>query len=539
MSFQQVDFAQYWNTLQETVKNILSLNTVTMEAWNKSFNDVFILSISYPSSNSKKLYESTKLLLEEHVLELLHIVQTENGWNLLQMYYMYWQQYSQCIKHLNSLYRYFNTHNMQRHGWNGNELMYRNIGLTDTIYMEIKELGLDVWKCNMILPLKDSISKLILVEIDKKKHRISKTTSLNTITGVINSFIEVQKSGRNQLELYQSYLEQPFLEQSKKHIKLEAARLLQEFTVSEYLVKVLQYMKDEDFRSKRYLPDSTYNTIQLMCYQHFVIDHFNLIREDSVAIIKEEQFYDMRNIYVLLNKANYGLNEIADIFRQHLEQDGMTVIESLKQKQVYLHFIEALIDFHKKNESIVLDVFNNNILFIEALNKAFTTIVNYQIVENQRSKSPEYLSNYCDMLLKKSYKSINELAIRLMLQQSQSTDVEKRMIIKLQEVNGYKFTSNLHKMLIDIRVSKGLNAQFHNEFLEAASDKLNVSFSTYVLRSDVWPLNSSTTSFVLPKQLISCTQHFEVFYKEKFNGKTLTWIHHMSRGMVTYFVKSL
>lgn len=118
--------------------------------------------------------------------------------------------------------------------------------------------------------------------------------------------------------------------------------------------------------------------------------------------------------------------------------------------------------FHKKYVSIVINVFNNNLPFIDAIDKAFTVIVNHKIIENQRSMSPEYLSNYCDTLLKKSSKGINEveldnkllhcitifkcihdkdifksiyqkqLATRLILQQSQSIDVEERMINQLK-----------------------------------------------------------------------------------------------------------
>jgi len=57
------------------------------------------------------------------------------------------------------------------------------------------------------------------------------------------------------LQLYQNYFEQPFLAQSSEHFKCEAARLLQECTVSEYMVKVLQILKEEGARSKKYLHD--------------------------------------------------------------------------------------------------------------------------------------------------------------------------------------------------------------------------------------------------------------------------------------------
>jgi len=120
------------------------------------------------------------------------------------------------------------------------------------------------------------------------------------------------------------------------------------------------------------------------------------------------------------------------------------------------------LDVHKKYKSIVVDVFNNDLCFSGALDKAFTVIINYKPVKNQSSKSPEYLSKYCDNLLKKSSKGMCEgeidhkllqsitifkyvddkdvfqrfyqrhLAKRLIHQQSQSMDGEEGMINKLK-----------------------------------------------------------------------------------------------------------
>lgn len=117
---------------------------------------------------------------------------------------------------------------------------------------------------------------------------------------------------------------------------------------------------------------------------------------------------------------------------------------------------------HKKYKSIVVDVFDNDLSFSGALDKAFTVIINYKFVKNQPSKSPEYLSKYCDNLLKKSSKGMSEseidhklllsitifkyvddkdvfqrfyqrhLAKRLIHQQSQSMDGEEGMINKLK-----------------------------------------------------------------------------------------------------------
>jgi len=71
--------------------------------------------------------------------------------------------------------------------------LYGNITPDSSEQMEVGELGLDVWKHNMIVPLKDSMLELLLDEFDKQRHNISMTTSFDIIAGVINSFVVVQE----------------------------------------------------------------------------------------------------------------------------------------------------------------------------------------------------------------------------------------------------------------------------------------------------------------------------------------------------------
>jgi len=59
--------------------------------------------------------------------------------------------------------------------------------------MEIAELGLDIWKRIIIIPLKDSMPKLLLDEFDKPRYKLPITTPLDTIAVVLKSFVEVQE----------------------------------------------------------------------------------------------------------------------------------------------------------------------------------------------------------------------------------------------------------------------------------------------------------------------------------------------------------
>lgn len=73
------------------------------------------------------------------------------------------------------------------------EVLYGNITPDATEQMEVGELGLDVWKHNMIVPLKDIMLELLLDQFDKQRQDISMTISSEIISGVINSFVVVQE----------------------------------------------------------------------------------------------------------------------------------------------------------------------------------------------------------------------------------------------------------------------------------------------------------------------------------------------------------
>jgi len=101
-----VNFKEKWKCLEETVQSILKLDTIPRDVWHARFNDIYYLCGAFPEPHDGKLYESTKLLLETHVSQLLTLIQTEGTENQLQNYCTCWQKYSKGIKLLDSLYQY-------------------------------------------------------------------------------------------------------------------------------------------------------------------------------------------------------------------------------------------------------------------------------------------------------------------------------------------------------------------------------------------------------------------------------------------------
>lgn len=79
-------------------------------------------------------------------------------------------------------------------------------------------------------------------------------------------------------------------------------------------------------------------------------------------------------------------------------------------------------------------------------------------------------------------------------------------------------------------VSDDLNSAFSN-YVKHGHHELGINFSIYVLQQGAWPLNQSPLSpFAPPQALERSVSVFEDFYAFKFNGRKLTWLHHLCQA---------
>lgn len=86
----------------------------------------------------------------------------------------------------------------------------------------------------------------------------------------------------------------------------------------------------------------------------------------------------MSNMYCLLKPLTKGLAVLADIFEKHVRKVGLDAIDNLKQETAPIDFVENLTTVYKKYKDIVNIVFNSDQLFISALDKACTSVINYK-----------------------------------------------------------------------------------------------------------------------------------------------------------------
>lgn len=464
-----------------------------------------------------------------------------------------------------------NEQHIKKQKFSEAEIVYGNITNDNQELMEIGELGLDIWRIYMIQSLGDELVKQILdgIKVDRIGSEFDSQLNVKVIAGVIQSFVQVQDyRKKGNLKLYQELFETHLLQASGEYYRNEALKLLQRCTVSEYMEEVIKLLDEEQKRAAKFLHDSSLTKLRKECEERMITDHLQFLYSECKEMVSQDKREDLKNMYTLLKPIPDGLKNLIQIFLDHIKNEGTETISTLAGDNIHVNFVENMLEVHQKYERLIAYTFNNDPLFLSALDKACASVINKRLNEKQPCRSAELVAKYCDCLLKKSksteseidlklansitiFKYIDDkdvyqkfysrmLAKRLIHEQSHSMDSEESMINRLKQACGYEFTNKLNRMFTDISVSTDLNNKFNNYLKDNAVD-LGINLSIKVLQAGAWPLGSTTvtTSFAVPQEFEKSIGMFEKFYSVNFNGRKLTWLHHFCNGelKVSYLKK--
>lgn len=493
--------------------------------WNHRFGDVYAICVAYPEPLADRLYEETKAFLEEHVKGLLNnevAIQKQesqdsnNNESLLFRYYRVWSTYYKGIEYLNFLFLYLNQQHIKKQKLSDAEMVYGNSTSENQEQMEIGELGLEIWRNVMIDFLKDELVSQMLDAIKQDRYSNYVDPSVaNVVYGVIQSFVLVQDyKKKGNLSLYQDIFESALLNASAEYYQYEASQLLQTCTVSQYMKEVIKKLDEESKRAQKYLHNSSIPKLRRVFEENMITKLLDFLYSEN--FVATERRTDMKHLYILLKPIPDGLKTLIQTFLDHIKNECVEIVSTLKGEMIHIQFVENLLKVHKKYEELISDVFNNDPLFLSALDKACSSAINQKFDDKPASRSAELVAKYCDSLLRKSKAPDHEieskltqsitifryiedkdiyqkfygrmLAKRLIHEQSQSMDAEESMINKLKQTCGYEFTSKLHRMFTDINVSNDLNSKFL-DWLKQNDHTLGINVSIKVLQQGAWPLS--------------------------------------------------
>jgi cullin 1 len=340
---------------------------------------------------------------------------------LLTYYAGEWDRYTTGSNYINRLFTYLNRHWVKRERDEGRRNVYPVYTVCPSstrhsaTLMPI-QLALVQWKANFFLHVQSKHQKLagaILRLIERQRN--GETIDQGLVKKVVDSFVSLglDETDINKVsfEVYNDHLETPFLEATEKYYKTESEAFLAENSVSDYLKKAEERLREEEDRVERYLNTNTRKLLISKCEHVLIRQHAELMWESFQGLLDFDKDEDLQRMYALLARIPEGLEPLRKKFEEHVKKAGLAAVAKLvgsgtsEAELDPKDYVDALLEVHQKNSDTVQRSFKGEAGFVASLDKACRDFVNKNVATGSSStKSPELLAKHADQLLRKNNK---------------------------------------------------------------------------------------------------------------------------------------
>jgi cullin 3 len=441
--------------------------------------------------------------------------------------------------------------------------------------------------------LLDILKRIILdqIQMDRDGEAINPhniKANVYMLEGLYESEQEVEDE-----KLYLMSFEQDFLKTSAAFYREEGERLLKESDAGTYCRHAKRRIDEEHDRCRSTLSESTTPKIQRVVEDELIRHKMKgLIEMDSGVqyMVDNDKLQELGLVFDLEARVDPRKPELTAAMQKIIMEMGTNINNSAiaastapaappadqagdksktassaakinQQTVAALKWVEDILALKDRFDSIWMKAFEQDQTLLIALNRTTADII------NAFNRGSEYISLYIDENMKKGIRNKTQAEIdqtlekailllrylqdkdifetyykkhlckRLLLNKSQSIDVEKQMISKMKIELGNSFTLKLEAMFKDMTLSEELTngySKYVNSLGDA--DPKRVDLSINVLTSMTWPLeafrvgqqneeakDTGKTQVIYPPQVERLKKGFERYYGEKHSGRKLTW----------------
>lgn len=470
------------------------------------------------------------------------------GPGLLSEFMVQWRNYLILSKWISKTFNYLDRY----------YLKFSN--MDSTVLTAIK-----LFKKNIFETLKTEMVESVLTEI--RKWRETEDVNWEVLHMVIECFItigitknaKIEKGtagegslkwgGEQNLNDYDSLFEKNFIKNTQEYYKSQAEIWGMNMSAPEYVRKALSRFEEEEKKAEEHMqPKTKGQLISTMCRELVEIKAEEIVQKETgcKSMLKNEKLDELKEMYDLYSKVDTTLKYILNEMGPYIEERGKAIIDDVELKKDPVKLTKQLLALKAEMDRMVNYCFNNDPKFNQTRDKSFSAFMNLW------SETPYAMAAYCDQMFKTGIRGMSQdqieeelnaiirlfcclnnrdvfirayskfQASRLLDKTSLNTEMEESMISKLKVECGFNTVSKLSRMFTDMETSKQVMAEFKQTAggAEASDCKINSD----ILSTGIWP-EQTTHPVKLPPQLMDCANKFELFYKNKYSGRHLSWLH--------------
>eukprot|EP01091_Cochliopodium_minus_P013835 TRINITY_DN4561_c0_g1_i1.p1 TRINITY_DN4561_c0_g1~~TRINITY_DN4561_c0_g1_i1.p1 ORF type:complete len:746 (-),score=260.77 TRINITY_DN4561_c0_g1_i1:27-2264(-) len=520
-----------WKTLERAIDEIFKRNSSHL-SYEELYRNAYHLVIY---KNDELLFNNTKDSVSNHLAEIGIPVLNSHNEVFIECLKIAWDNYKTSINCIKDV------------------LMYLDKQYSEQGKQTVLQSGIELFKLKILYHEKVRErfihSMMQMIKNERNGENIDKS--------ILKEMVEMLLlMGLGTKKVYQKDFETYFLQETESYYETESQYYISSFTVSEYLKKVDNRIKEERERINYYLDNSSSHKIESILDKELLESHKNVFFSSVTGLnlfLLEDKINDLSLLYKLMLRLKDGTSTLMSSVAKYIEEEGKATVEretqnkDKKTKEFYINFVEAIIKMKIKYDRILTECFQSNPEFNKAFSKSFESFMNLT------NKTSHYIVLYLDEKLKKGGKGGNDdelvetfkqiiqifrylqdkdvfekyyktyLSKRLISNTSTSEDMERIMIGLLKMECGNNFTQKLEGMFTDMKNNAGILKDWQKFFKGKQSQFGELEFTSQVLTLNYWPFSNKNLQCNLPQYLNDVKKIFEVWYCDRHDGRKLLW----------------
>ncbi len=191
--------------------------------------------------------------------------------------------------------------------------------------------------------------------------------------------------GQSTMDVYEKELEIPLIDATEKYMAEEAARWAKASRCERYLAKVKAQLEAENTRVDNYLhPDSRAKLIK-ECEKQLIGVHLetvlNLPDSGCRWMLQNENYDDLREMFLLFRRIPNGLAPMGIVFRKYLQEIGANLLSNPRYENQWNNkldncLVADIVAMHQKYRGLLKNIFQEHNTFHRALKEAFEYFIN-------------------------------------------------------------------------------------------------------------------------------------------------------------------
>lgn len=349
--------------------------------------------------------------------------------------------------------------------------------------------------------------------------------------------------GESDLSYYHNILEQALVEDSELYYDQRVSQWILFPDAMAYVGQAKAAMEREEELVRAFLDSELQEKVLRAVQRPLVQKHAAALVEMTEGgceeLLRTERRTDLRAMFQLFKRVESTLCHITDKLEKYLVVKGTDIAINPKWQRDPSGFVNAVLAFLADVDSLLDQSFSNHSLFLSTREHAFQVFLNsspqplllfaqaFDLALRQTLKgcSETQIDQHLDELMKlleyiqdrdmfvRVY--TKDLGRRLLEGTNMGEDVEKKVVRRLKVGWGVGGLGRLMAMLQDLEISRGISGEFSSQL---QSEEMSVQ----ILRSGCWPEQLSIPC-AFPPELDMLRTQFETYYRQKHQGRNLTW----------------